>query len=459
MQRSIISAKWWLQVQDRDGLLAKKSFRISKYITLKLIGRYTIIFVAGMPFEQCKYLLLHITPSNASDYDEIGSIDEAAEKLDHTLEPFFDTWDVTEERNRIITPEEEFWGHCSNIQAWVENDYDTRILHSNLAFPLLQRLAELGDDTARRVFKKEIMDRAKSGYEPTIEYLIEAGFMDHLSNDEISELVLDLVEKGHYIVVLKILDDARLVDYDPHEIVMEVLTKKFHELPEFRIQEMYRKIFLGKSLYLAVDIEGYSGVKPSPAFIQGLYQKLMGLALISKMELVYEITGLKVDCQEEIVEYTYKILLDDEIPFTQLMILADLTGFMPGEEIVQEAHDRALKSGNKVEQRVIEAYFPIKLEGFYDRLFSSIEVKKHELYHLQKLASGPEQKDYTCIYCRVRFKTIYLLSRHYEKGKCFNVTGNPEKTGILGEIVRIFGIQPLEEAFNERGFDPGKIPL
>ncbi len=52
-----------------------------------------------------------------------------------------------------ILPIKEFWGHCSNLQAWAEYGYDTRLLHPNLAFPLLEKLATVGDPIAKKVFK------------------------------------------------------------------------------------------------------------------------------------------------------------------------------------------------------------------------------------------------------------------------------------------------------------------
>ncbi|MFX1237046.1 MAG: hypothetical protein ACFFAS_03805 [Promethearchaeota archaeon] len=54
-------------------------------------------------------------------------------------------------RNRVIPPETEFLVHCSNLQAWVEHGYDARLIHSNLAFPLLKRLCEVGDPQAKRM--------------------------------------------------------------------------------------------------------------------------------------------------------------------------------------------------------------------------------------------------------------------------------------------------------------------
>ena len=107
-----------------------RDFKINKYITIKLENGKTNIYVTDKLFRQCKYLLLEIPKSEMSDFDEIESIDEAAERLDHIMENEF---------SAEIPPEVEFWAHSSNLQAWFENNYDTCILHSNLAFPLLKR--------------------------------------------------------------------------------------------------------------------------------------------------------------------------------------------------------------------------------------------------------------------------------------------------------------------------------
>ena len=81
-------------------------------------------------------------PLNDRKVNQINSIDEAAENLS--------IYGVK------LSPEVEFHGHCSNLQAWAENHYDTRLLHSNLSFPLLKKLAELGDPQAKQMIKDEI---------------------------------------------------------------------------------------------------------------------------------------------------------------------------------------------------------------------------------------------------------------------------------------------------------------
>ncbi len=163
-----------------------KEFEINPYLKLKLEGGTTNIYVKGRRFQQCMYLLLNISVDRIEEYDEIESIDEAAEKLDRSMEGHHNNF------TRRITPEEEFQGHCSNIQVWAENGYDTRILHRNLAFPLLKRLSEVGDPMAKRVFSEEIAIRLASKHPSVIQYLTQNGYLRYLNPDEFESILDDL---------------------------------------------------------------------------------------------------------------------------------------------------------------------------------------------------------------------------------------------------------------------------
>ena len=145
-------------------------FKINDLITLKLEDGKTNIYILGEEFIQCKYLLMNVPVQDIELYDGIDSIDEAAEKL---------------ERFRKGVPlEVEFWGHCSNLQVWVEQGYDTRFIHRNLAFPLLKKLTEVGDPKAEKMFKDEIGKRFEKGPDSVRQYLALEGYMDFLSREE-----------------------------------------------------------------------------------------------------------------------------------------------------------------------------------------------------------------------------------------------------------------------------------
>jgi len=179
----LVSIDYLLKIIERP----KKEFRINKFLTLKLEKKLTNIYVDGKLFTQCKFLLLNIPTDKVKEFDKIESIDEAVEKLDHELE--FRT------KSKLnIPPETEFWGHCSNLQAWVDYKYNPNLLHSNLAFPLLKKLTDIGDPIARQVFKQEVKFRFESFNSSIQQYLIESGYIEYFNKEEkkeIFELILD----------------------------------------------------------------------------------------------------------------------------------------------------------------------------------------------------------------------------------------------------------------------------
>ncbi len=158
-------------------------FIINKYLTLRLENNKTNIYVDDEYISGCKYLLLTVPTVELNLVDRIDSIDDAAEILDNSLEDY--------NNKCFITPEVEFWGHCSNLQAWAENDYNTRLLHRSLAFHLLRKLAEAGDPIARKVFKKEIIERFMSDSITVKMYLIEDRYLAYLDPEEIKYILIN----------------------------------------------------------------------------------------------------------------------------------------------------------------------------------------------------------------------------------------------------------------------------
>ncbi len=172
-----------------------KEFIINDFLKLKLENGKNIIYVNDRKVITCKYLLLNPTLENNEKEDGNNkniTIDDQLENLDHSLE-------LNEENKIEIPPEAEFWAHSSNLQAWYENDYDTHVLHTNLAFPLLKRLTEAGDDLAKKVFKEEIKKRFRSGNLNVMTFLIKEGFLDRdiLDIDEYEELQEELDYETH----------------------------------------------------------------------------------------------------------------------------------------------------------------------------------------------------------------------------------------------------------------------
>lgn len=112
--------------------------------------------------------------------------DPISEVSESSIDEYFDDFDnsLEEEANPFISPLEEFWAHSSNLQVWEEQDYDTRLLHSNLAFPLLKKLTKLGDFRAKKIFKEEIVKRFRLGNENLRRYPIQEGYISLLNEKE-----------------------------------------------------------------------------------------------------------------------------------------------------------------------------------------------------------------------------------------------------------------------------------
>jgi len=175
-----------------------KSFKVNDYLTLKLEKGKTNIYINNEKFILCKSLILEVPIDDTVLLGELESIDEFSDNFKNSVGSH-------QSRSQKIPSEVEFWGHCSNMQMWVEHNYNTNLLHSNIAFPLLKRLTEAGDLIAQKVFKDEIIKRIQSEYIPTVIYLITSNFLDFFSQEEFEVLIEDI--KNHeYLLEKKTLD-------------------------------------------------------------------------------------------------------------------------------------------------------------------------------------------------------------------------------------------------------------
>ena len=197
-------------------------------------------------FNHCKYILLNIPIDQIEFLEQIDSIDEAAVKLDHSLEG-------PSHHNGEISPELEFWVHCSNLPAWAEHGYNTRLLHSNISFPLLKELTRVKDNAAIKIFKEEIAKRFLSGYPSVVNFLAVEGYLNFLNEEEIEtikEATEDLSLKAHFgtcyalknqwvkgfnfFMELKMLNKVSLEDLKPYYYFWEKLYEFFINLGDYQ---------------------------------------------------------------------------------------------------------------------------------------------------------------------------------------------------------------------------------
>lgn len=157
-------------------------FTINKFLDLRLEDGKTNVYVNNELFIHCKYILLNITSDNIEEFERIYSIDEAIERLDKYVE-------IPRDYKRKLFPETIFWAHCSNLQVWYENEYNTCLIHSNLAFPLLKELAKAGDTLAAKVFKEEVAQRFENSNMNVRQFLLYNHYLDCLNKEELDILL------------------------------------------------------------------------------------------------------------------------------------------------------------------------------------------------------------------------------------------------------------------------------
>ena len=230
-----------------------KEYKIDNYITLKLEDGVTNIYIKDDLFKQCTSLLLKkIHLNNMEEYiSKFKSIDEETNSLERI-------------NFNEITPEVEFWGHCSNLQVWVECNYDTTLLHRNLAFPLLKKLSDKGSKLATIKFKEEIIRRLQSGESTVINYLLEEDYIQYLSKEELYFSILEFKEADALIR----LEQSAHRDYG--------LVESFLNLQS--IDSAYDELFVvrnGSIEALQVYLEN-----PNIHFFQEIFSEFMNLEIL-----------------------------------------------------------------------------------------------------------------------------------------------------------------------------------
>ena len=261
-------------------------FIASDLISLKLENGKTSLYVNGKLFNQCKYLLLEIPEKKLNLFDELDSIDEISELLDKSNE-FKNT-----KKNFIVSPETEFWAHCSNLQAWAENGYDTRLLHRNLAFPLLKELSKTGDKLAIQRFKEEIARRYKYGNWTVRAFLFDGKYISYLSLDEIINGMLVLEDAIFMEKLLETQIDYSLVPC--FDLIRDLgwEGKLFFSIEKGKIKEI--EIIVGSALkFIPKEIENLTQLHTLIITVKGSCENLF--EQIHKMELK-SITNLKIYC-------------------------------------------------------------------------------------------------------------------------------------------------------------------
>lgn len=160
-----------------------QEFKINDYISVKLKDGEVNIYVKGKrTYIRCCLIVIEYG-RDTTYYNNFTSIDDIADNL-YSISG----WN-SYRKKKIFTPEELFWGICSNLQVWVEHNYDTRLLHQSVSFSLLRELIKAGDPLAEEVYKKEIIKRIKEGNLNVVHNLFfDVSHFKMLNREDLKEL-------------------------------------------------------------------------------------------------------------------------------------------------------------------------------------------------------------------------------------------------------------------------------
>ena len=259
-----------------------KSFIINDYITLHLVQDHsdrsakTVIFFKDYHFRQCKRLLLEIPVNKSSEFDKINSIDDII--INNNLQQKY-------VHETDILPEEEFWAHCSNLQAWVEHDYDTKILDSALSFPLLKELYEEGDPIAKKIFKEEIANRFLCDNPVVSTYLAKEGFLDVFSNEEFWQLIsIDLIDEDEKFALKEILNLSFRRFYPKNKIPVKYLDIPYFEIKGGRIIKF--KLNQCGLRILPKSIRSFKYLKELNLSLNNIFELPITVGLLESLEIL-----------------------------------------------------------------------------------------------------------------------------------------------------------------------------
>ncbi|MCK4381441.1 MAG: hypothetical protein KAW51_09915 [Candidatus Lokiarchaeota archaeon] len=195
-----------------------QKFTINAFLDLRLEDGRTNIYVNNKLFMHCKYILLNIPIDKIEDFERIDSIDEIVEIIDGHFK-------ISGENQVKISPKTIFWAHCSNLQVWYENDYNSCLLHRNLAFPLVKALTKAGDKLAASVFKEEVAKRFENSNIKVNQFLLNNRYLDCLNKDELSILLVQTKSNliNSVISQLKKFMKSPLVNYREIKELIDIL--------------------------------------------------------------------------------------------------------------------------------------------------------------------------------------------------------------------------------------------
>jgi hypothetical protein len=140
----------------------------------------TNIYIRKKKLKICKIIVL-------ADPNSLNSIEEISDKYEEIQYRY-------NRHRKMLTPETEFWAHCSNLQAWAENNYSPVLLDFRLAEPILKELVIAGDFLAKEQVDRSEEKNLENGDIDTWYWYIKSKSFYILSEEQFEKLSNNLSE-------------------------------------------------------------------------------------------------------------------------------------------------------------------------------------------------------------------------------------------------------------------------
>lgn len=219
--------------------------QVNEFIVLKLEDGNPNIYVKGVKFGQSKLLKYNLPIKRDDLFDKFRSIDEALDYLEQT---------------ELKIP--QFHDHCTALQTWSKNNYDTRLLHRVVAFPLLKKLVQIGDPIAKKIFNEEITKRFKSCELSVMIYLLQAGYLKIFNKDELIDLYggidFNVLENQDPVKVISKLEKLIELGIEPAKNALNVYKDKELLLKPKKVRGEHKSGSIKKKIYIQKKISDFS---------------------------------------------------------------------------------------------------------------------------------------------------------------------------------------------------------
>lgn len=168
---------------------------------------------------------IHVLPEKNRQGKEVYySIEEIAENQGY----------LVDRSNR----DEIFFVMCSNLQAWVENEYNTDLYIFYMAFPILKELVHLEIEKSKFYLNREVFRKMTGNYFLVKWYPIKHKYLKHLDSTQVKEFL-----DNHYKqFLIELANNSTLDDLKKFELKFELLSQCHSRLKSVASLELLSEI-------------------------------------------------------------------------------------------------------------------------------------------------------------------------------------------------------------------------